>query len=83
MTETITATSDQACDLRIRSPAGLEPATSTHDHPCVPDRHRPPHPSGKKHNAMAMLADSVEVVIGVDTHTAAVLVAATGRPWPA
>jgi transposase len=40
---------------------------------------------------MAMLADSVEVVIGVDTHkhthTAAVLAAATGQPlaspWPA
>jgi hypothetical protein len=27
MTETITATSDQACDLRIWSPARLEPAT--------------------------------------------------------
>jgi hypothetical protein len=34
--------------------------------PCfVPDRHRPRHPPGKEHNAMAMLADSVEVVIGV------------------
>jgi hypothetical protein len=38
---------------------------------------------GKEDNAMAMLADSVEVVIGVDTHkhthTAAVLAAAIGQ----
>jgi hypothetical protein len=34
----------------------------------VPDGHRSRHPPGKEHNAMAMLADSVEVVIGVDTH---------------
>jgi hypothetical protein len=34
----------------------------------VPDRHRPRHPPGKEHNAMAMLAEVVEVVIGVDPH---------------
>ena len=39
--------------------------------------------SGQGANAMAMLADSVEVVIGVDTHkqthTAAVVATATGH----